>query len=162
MLALVTSTDALIQVTTDGSGASTVAVFGIAKKVRELVWSPDGSQLAISDGVSIYTVAAGGSDAVVRFTGLAGDDLRDVGWSPDLTSLVFRTSRGGKAWFELLDIASGTSVVLTPAAPAGELSSYRRAMSLSPIWTVDDELLIALFHVDTPGINLLDISGALE
>jgi Tol biopolymer transport system component len=162
VLALVTSNDALIQMTTNSQGANTVAVIGISGRVRELVWSPDGSQLAISNGVAIYTVTAGGDAAVLQHAGPVGDEIRDVGWSPDMSFMVFRTTRSGNSWFELLDTSSGLTVVLTPATSAAELGSYRKLMSLSPIWTANDELLLLLFNGITPGIHSLDISGALD
>jgi hypothetical protein len=53
-------------------------------------------------------------------------------------------------------------IVLTPSVAGGNLSGYRGAMSMSPVWTPSDELLYPVFHEGTPAIDILDISGALS
>lgn len=165
VMALVTTNGALYQMTMDSQGAQLVQVTGIgSERPREMVWSGDGSQLVTTDGSSIYTVPAGiGAAARQHTAALAGDLIRDLTWSPDLEWLVYRVTRGQSSWFELLSLTAGTPpVVLTQAIPAGEIGSYRNVMSTSAVYTPANLLIMLLFDQDTPSINVLDLSGAVQ
>lgn len=165
VMALVTTNGSLYQMVMDSQGASLIQVTGVgSERPREMVWSTDGSELVTTDGASVYTVAAQGGAATRRHTvALAGDLIRDLTWSPDLKWLVYRVTRGQSSWFELLSLTAGTPpVVLTQAIPAGEVGSYRNVMSASAVYTPANLLIMLLFDEDTPSINVLDLSGAVQ
>jgi Tol biopolymer transport system component len=166
VLLVVTNSEDLLQLTFGPSGATTTQVFGIDGKIREFAWSADGLSVAISTGQKIYRIAAGGTEAELVREAPAGDQARDLVWSPDNNYMVYRISRGSQSWLELVEVPGSGEVeeviVLTPSVAGGNLSGYRGAMSMSPVWTPSDELLYPVFHEGTPAIDILDISGALS
>lgn len=164
VLAIVMTNNALMQITVNGSGSTTVQTPQLNPQPRELIWSPDGSVLAYSTGGAIYSVPAGGTERTLLRQAQGSDQFRDLVWSPDLQWIVYRVSRGTSAWFEIKAVGDpdAEAVVLTPATPTRELNSYRRSMSMSPVWLPTDELMLLLFPQDTPSIDILDIGAALD
>jgi hypothetical protein len=140
-------------------------VFGIEGRIREIVWSADGTLAALSTGAAIYSLPLGSADAELIYEPPSGDDARDLAWSPDNRYLVYRISRSSNSWLEVLEIpdvgVAEDVIVLTPSAPAGNLASYRRTMSMSPLWTPSNALVYPVFRGATPALELVDISGAL-
>jgi hypothetical protein len=163
VLALVMTNGNLMQITMGPQGGTT-AVTPLLTSPRRLVWAPDGSMLSFSDGTSLYTVPTGGTGATLIHSAATGDQLDDPAWSADMSLVVYRITRGSTSWFELKEAGDpeGTAVVITPSVAPGTASSYRSAMSLSPIWLPTNELMLLQFHGDTPGIDLLDISAAIQ
>jgi Tol biopolymer transport system component len=164
VLAVVMTTNALMQITMGASGGTTVQTPAYSGRVREISWAPDGSLLAYTNGVAIYTLTVGGTDRTLVHEVQGSDGLGDIGWSPDKTMMVYRVTRGATSWFELKEIGAPSSdpIVLTPSTSGLSLGSYRGQMSLAPVWLDSDALLLLQFQGDTPGIDLLDISAALQ
>jgi hypothetical protein len=165
VMALVTTNGELYQMTMGSQGASLVQVTGVgSERPLETVWSADGSELATTDGASVYTVPAGVGTATWQHTAaLTGDLIRDLTWSPDLEWLVYRVTRGQSSWFELLSLTEDHApVVLTQAIASGEAGSYRNVMSTSSVYTQANLLIMLLFDQDTPSINVLDLAGAVQ
>lgn len=172
-LATVSGDNILYLMTTSGAGATLVDVPGIPVSIQELVWSPSGALLAVvatgkdsedRSVMQIYTVAGG--TAQLRYQALSGDLLRDVVFSPDAQWMVFRLTRSGLAWLEILDLSGGvltSSVAITGTLPAGGAAEYRAVMSLSPAWGAGDILYVPVFQGGaTPAIMSLDVSGAIQ
>jgi Tol biopolymer transport system component len=75
----------------DGSGSRvlTQEVFGAEAYARRLVWSPDGTRLAIDFFGNIYTIGADGSDLTLVIP--LG---RSPNWSPDGSRIAYDNGRG--------------------------------------------------------------------
>ena len=115
----------------------------------------------------IATVTPAGV-ATERLTAPQGDSVRDIAFSPDGNWLLYRVTRGGGSWFNVLDIGAGQlteSVAVTATDPVGNAGAYRNVMSLRPAWT-SAGLMIYLSFGDnasgTPGIYTRDLSGLLD
>ncbi|HET6348871.1 MAG TPA: hypothetical protein VFH88_07275 [Candidatus Krumholzibacteria bacterium] len=161
----------VIQMTSSGGTATPVAL----AKTAEVVWAGDGSLLAVSyfktvDESTFSTIATVTPAGVAtdRVTALAGDNLRDMVFSPDGKWLLYRTIRGGVSWFNVADISAGVltaPVPLTPTAAAGASgTAYRSAMSLRPAWTSTNLMIYPAFEstVGTPGLFTRDLSGLVN
>jgi hypothetical protein len=163
ILAILAADGTLYLVETHSAGADVTDVPGAAG-VAELVWSPLGTQLAASLGAEIVTITPGGA-VTSRVTGVDGDLLRDIVWSPDEEWLVYRVTRATSTWFELLDLDAGALTAplpVTSVAPVGQLPVYRGSMSMSPAWTEGNRIIAPVFgigSVDTPGVISVDLSG---
>jgi dipeptidyl aminopeptidase/acylaminoacyl peptidase len=144
---------------------------GLPGTVLEMVWSPSGATLAVvptgsTFGGAIYLVT--GTSATPLLTVPSGDNVRDLTWSPDDEWIVYRRTRGSLSWFELLDVDAG--VLTAPLAvtwtwPAGNASSYRSVMSLSPVWGNGDQLWMPSFGLTLsaePGILTVNLAGAVQ
>jgi hypothetical protein len=164
ILAVLASDGVLYLVQTTASGANVIDVPGVSA-VKELAWSPGGSLLAVSSGAKITTVTPAGTASDV-LEARSGDDVRDIAWSPDEEWLLYRVTRGGTSWFEILDLDAGVltePLPVTTTAPAGELVDYRNVMSMSPAWTNSNRMIYPVFgDLDTPGINSRDLSGLVD
>jgi hypothetical protein len=163
VLALVMTNGSLMQITMGPQGGTT-AVTPLLTRPRRLVWTPDGSMISFTDGQGLYTVPTGGTGTTLIHRALDGDGLDDIVWSSDMSRVVYRITRGVVSWFELKEVGDpdAAPIVITPSQSPGSASSYRSAMSLSPIWLPNDVLMLLQFHGDTPGIDLLDISAAIQ
>ncbi|MDH4036764.1 MAG: hypothetical protein OEX18_05105 [Candidatus Krumholzibacteria bacterium] len=172
-LAIVSGDNILYLMTTSGSGASLVDVSGLPISVQELKWSVNGTLLGVSatgknaDDASVAQVfTVTGTTAQLRYQALPGDIVRDIAFSPDDQWMVFRVTRAGLAWLEIVDLSGGVltkSVALTGTFPAGDAAVYRPVMSLSPVWGAGNILHSpTFFSPDTPGILSVDISGAVQ
>lgn len=169
VLAISAADNNLYLVTTHATGGDAVTVDGVNRAV-ELLWSPDGSVLAVSALLTIdtdtysklCTVTPAGT-ATNIFTAIPGDNLRDMRFSPDGNWLLFRTARGGGSWFSVLDVGGGTPgepVPITATDPVGGATDYRAAMSLAPAWTSANLMIYPSFTGGpTPGIFTRDLSG---
>jgi hypothetical protein len=171
-MAIVTADNTLSLMTTTGSGAMLVEVPGVPVSIQELDWSRTGSLLAVvattkvneKSVMQVYTVA--GSNAQLVYQTISGDIVRDVAFSPDNQWMVFRLTRAGLSWLELLDLSGGMmagTVPISGTSPAGNAAIYRAYMSLSPAWGTGDVLYSPTFGTGTtPGIMSLDVSGVIQ
>ncbi len=166
-LAVVASDGFLYYIITTPTGATQVDVpygsgLGIA---AELVWSPDGSTLAVSTGGELITVTGGFS--VTRLV-RSGDTFADLAWSPDGAWLLYRATRSSSSWIEAMDINGSTLSVPIPitaahpvSSPSTSLAAYRLIMSMSPVWATTGLLYYPTFGTgaNTVGIASVDVSG---
>ncbi|HEU4364034.1 MAG TPA: hypothetical protein VFT13_01080 [Candidatus Krumholzibacteria bacterium] len=172
-LAIVSGDNTLYLMSTNAGGASLDEVMGIPISIQELVWAPSGNQLAVvatgkdseeQSVMQIYSVTGGA--VALEYQAIPGDLVRDVAFSPNEEWMVFRVTRSGSAWLEMMDTAGGalaSSVPVTASSPAGDASSYRPLMSLSPAWGVGNILYFPDFTGGpTPGIRSVDVSGAVQ
>ena len=164
ILAIVSSDGTLYLVETTATGSNVIDVPDPSNP-RELVWSQSGALLAASTGTRIVTITSAGS-VTERVVALAGDNLRDLAWSPNQTWLLYRVTRGGGSWFEVVDI--GAAVLTAPlpvtvTATAGELAVYRGLMSMRPAWTASNQMIYTEFGLappfESPGVVSRDLSG---
>jgi WD40 repeat protein len=171
ILAVAAANGVLYLVETNPTGANAIEVFDVTRAL-ELVWSPDGSQLAavftVTEGTDTYsriTTVTPSGVATVRLTAPEGDGIRDLAFSPDASWLLYRVTRGGGSWFNVLDIAGGQltePVAVTTTDPAGDAGAYRNVMSLSPRWTNENKMIYPAFTDDpsrTPGIFERDLGS---
>jgi len=114
--------------------------------------------------MQIYLVT--GTLAEMEYQALPGDQIRDLVFSPDGQWMVYRVTRAGLSWLEIMDLSGGNlneTVPLTRSFPAGGAADYRPLMSLSPAWSSSDVLYIPVFTgLKTPAIMSLDVSGAVQ
>jgi hypothetical protein len=91
--------------------SETVAIVNDLTSVREIVWAPDGSQLAAVNDVGVYLVGSGGgvSPDPVYVKERSTDDLRGINWNNDMAEpkLTFRLVRKGKS-----DVDSWSAMVI--------------------------------------------------
>lgn len=174
VLATVNGDGVLYWMSTSSGGATLSEVAGVPLSIQELSWSGSGSVLVVvatykdsDSGASwqqIYTVAGG--VAQLRYEAIPGDLVRDVALSPDNAWMVYRLTRSGQAWFELLDLDAGRysdPIPLMAALPAGDAAAYRASMSLAPAWGLGDQLIAPAFTgLATPAVISIDVSGAVQ
>jgi len=77
----------------------------------QLAWSPDGTELAYSNGQDVYVVAANGRGQPVALTGKEGNDVSPA-WSPDGTKIAFLSDRGNETALYAVAAAGGSAVKL--------------------------------------------------
>jgi WD40-like Beta Propeller Repeat len=171
-LAVVAKDGTLYLIQTSASGGTTADVTGLPGTALEMLWSPDGSELAVVEtapgfGGAIYLVTGG--SAAPLFTVPTGDAIRDLVWSPDGEWMVYRRTRGAASWFELLDLDASqlaAPMAITGAWPTGNVVSYRSSMSMSAAWGSGNQLWMPVFGVTPtsaePGIITVNISGAVD
>jgi Tol biopolymer transport system component len=143
-------------------------------EARDIEWSPDGGQLAISTKDNLYLLdfsggVPGNVDLIVE--GKAGDNISNIAWSGDNDYLAFTVTRSGKIWYQIFDVGGATglnsSVIVTPSYSQGLLSSYSGIMSAKPqlvskpLPETGRLLYYLLFDGMTPRMLSLDLSGAL-
>ncbi len=151
----------------NGGGATQTTVTGLEGRVRQFVWSSDGQTLAVTNFSKIFKVDLQGNSLEIH-AGIAGDQFRDMTWSPDSQWLVYRVLRGGGGWFELLDVDAGKitePAVLTAVTSSNNASTYSLQMNMSPAYTAANELYLLEFisgAILTPRVTLLDISGVVQ
>lgn len=166
VLALLLPNKSLMFITMTAQGAVTQTIGGlVGQMIQEMVWSDDGSMLALSSGSVLFTVPVTGGDATMVRTVASTDVLRDLRLGPNKRYMVYRVTRSSSSWFELLDM-TGTNlqepVVISSVSPSVD-SAYRRAMSMSPVFG-NGGLLYMLVPVSTgrPGVAVSDISNAMQ
>ena len=98
-------------VNADGSGFTRLNTPGFDLQVA---WSPDGSQLVVTNddqatGVALYTMTPEGTS---RSRVTDGPRDLDPAWSPDNAAIAFSTLRGGTAQIVTLNTVSGRETVL--------------------------------------------------
>jgi len=173
ILAIAAADNVLYLVATNATGSIVTPVSQVTK-ATEVAWSPDGSLLAATYTVTVgeethirvATVTPAGV-ATDRMEALAGDNVRDLAFSPDAKWLVCRITRGAGAWFSAIDVGAGkvsSPVPVTPTDLTGSASDYRSAMSLQPAWTSANHLIYPTFlgSSATPGIAERDLSGLVD
>jgi WD40-like Beta Propeller Repeat len=159
----------LYLVATTTSGATQIEVTAFASQPpSELVWSPDGSQLALTTGGAIYTVTPSGTPTLRIDRG--NDTFADLVWSPDSRWLLYRATRAPNAWLEVVDLNASPLVPLNVSAsePTGigliNLGLYRGLMSMSPVWGTANLVFFPTFATGagTPGIMSIDLTGIVQ
>jgi hypothetical protein len=174
MLAVVGEDDLLHLVVMNPTGANTNTVTDFRGLFNQIIWSEDGTQLAVSvvgrvvaggpTVNAIYTVNTAG-DATLRHAAIPGDRIYDMAWSPDNQILVYRIVRSGQAWFEILDIGGATDflgpVVITPSAGDGSRAEYAAEMDTGVRFDANGFVYMLNFDKATPTITFMDISGTL-
>jgi hypothetical protein len=174
ILALAGTDNVLYLVQTTSTGANVISVPEVSR-ATEVAWSPDGSQMAasyfVTDGEETHYKVATVSPAgvvTVRTTGLVGDILRDLAFSPDGKWLLYRVTRGGGMWFNVVDTGAGKftdPVPVTQTDPTGASVTYRDAMSLRPTWTNTNTMFYPAWGTstnNTPGVWTRDLSGVVN
>ncbi len=165
ILAVVAADNTLYLVQTTSTGATVIPV--AMPRPAEVVWSADGSQLAASTGGAIYLVTTGGA-ATARVEVPAGDNVRDMAFSPDGNWLVYRQSRGGGNWIAAADLGAGKltdPVPVTPTTANGQVAKYRGVMSLKPAWTGNNVIIFPAWGFSdngTPSLLTRDLSGLVD
>jgi hypothetical protein len=172
VLAIAAADGVLHLVQTTATGANDIPV---SIRAQEIIWSPTGTMLAATytetvDGDNVSKIATVTSSGALteRVVAPVGDLIRDVAFSPDENWMVYRVTRGGGSWFNLLDIGAGTlagPVPVTATDPAGFAALYRGAMTLRPVWTSANLLIYPSFNDNasgTPGIYSRDLSGIVN
>jgi hypothetical protein len=163
----------LVQMT--AGGANQIDVPEVLR-AQEMVWSADGSMLGVVvvesdlDGNAFSKILTVSTAGVVtpRLTAPLGDSVRDIAFSPDGNWILYRVTRGGGSWFNVVDIGAGVltePVPVTPTASAGDAGAYRSVMSLRPVWTNAGLMIYTEFGGNdsgTPGIFTRDLSGLLN
>jgi hypothetical protein len=174
ILAIAASDNVLYLVQTTATGSNVIPVTDVVH-ATEIIWSPEGSQLAATysatEGdethVKVVTVSSAGV-VTERATALVGDNLRDLAFSPDGKWLLYRVTRGGGSWFNLVDTGAGkisSPVPVTRTDPVAASGDYRNVMSLRPAWTSANLMLYPAFGTSTngtPGIWTRDLSGLVN
>jgi hypothetical protein len=169
-LALRATDNLLYLVTTNATGATQIEITTFANDApSEMVWAPDGSELALTTGTEIHTLALDGS-SIKRLGPRGADSFADVQWSPDSRYLMYRATRAGDAWFEVIDLNGPLPLVplsVTASEPTGvgliNLNLYRGVMSMNPAWGTSNVAYYPTFATGagTPGIMSVDLSGIL-
>ncbi|HKW14288.1 MAG TPA: hypothetical protein VJS69_07380 [Candidatus Krumholzibacteria bacterium] len=173
VLAVAAADEVLYLIATNSAGAAVTPVTEVVR-ASEIVWSPDGSQLAASYAATVgdevhykvVTVSLAG-DVTDRDTGLVGDVIRDLWFSPDGKYLLYRIVRGGGQWFNIADTGAGkltSPVPVTPTDPIGLSAAYRGVMSLHPVWTSTNLMVYPSFMTgnQTPGIWTRNLAGLVN
>ena len=111
----------------------------------EPVWSPDGTQLAITSEeegeTGVYLVDVGGDIGGKFLTPGSGPV-----WSPDGTQLAFTSEEEGDVGVYVIEIPGGSGTFLTPGS--------------GPVWSPDgSQLAFSAEEGDETGIYLIDASG---
>jgi hypothetical protein len=167
VMAVIANNDKLWLVSASGGGDILVDIPG---KVLDMVWSSDGTQLAVSgfDGDtglgSIYMVTPTGTFTPVHI-GVERDRLSAVSWAPGDNFIVYAVDRSGDIWYELFDVEGSSSLTqparITPAWFPGMAADYGQPlMSLRSSWQ-PGKLNVGLFFLDedTPRVMTLDLTG---
>jgi Tol biopolymer transport system component len=171
VLAIVAADNVLYLVQTTSTG-SVVASVPEVPKPAELTWSDDGTMLAASYSVTtggdahatVATITPSGA-VTVRVTAVAGDAVRDMAFSPDGKWMLYRVSRGGGSWFEVVDIGAGklsAPLAVTAVEAVGDAGAYRGLMSLQPVWTSSNLMIYPTFGTSsdgTAGVSSRSLSG---
>jgi WD40 repeat protein len=174
ILAVAGSDNVLYLVQTTSTASNVIPVPAVSR-ATEVAWSPDGSQVAAAyfvtaDAETHYKVAtvSPAGDVTVRATGLVGDILNDLAFSPDGKWLLYRVTRGGGMWFNVADTGAGKftePVPVTQTDPIGKSADYRNAMSLRPTWTNTNLMIYPAWGTstnNTPGVWTRDLSGVIN
>jgi hypothetical protein len=175
ILAVAAADNVLYLVQTTNTGATVTPVPAVVR-ASEIAWSPEGSQLAATyaatDGTEThYKVVTISPAGVVteRATALVGDNLRDLCFSPDGKYLLYRVTRGGGMWFNLVDTGAGKipdAVPVTATDPIGVANDYRAQMTLRPLWTSTNLMIYPAFGTSigniSPGVWTRDLSGLVN
>ncbi len=112
---------------------------GEARKLaagRTPVFSPDGSQIALTRGGDIYVMPAAGGEAK-RLTWHPKADA-PVGWTPDGTAVLFYSARESDGYTRLYTIGRNEAlekVVALPRARHGALSPDGKRIAYTPLST---------------------------
>lgn len=179
ILAVAAADNVLYLVATTSSGANVIAVSEVAK-ATEIAWSPAGNLLAATYAATIQT---GPSDTEVharlvtvstagvvtqRAEGLAGDKMNDLAFSPDGNWLLYRVTRGGGSWFNVVDVGAGKltePVPVTATNPTAAADDYRAVMLFRPAWSAANLIIYPAFEFstdETPGIYTRDLAGLVN
>ncbi len=89
--------------------ATTLQIGPVASADGVLVWSPDGTRIAMSDGNDIYVLRADGTQAANVTNSPAAFDSGPT-WSPDGTRLAFASDTGGDS--EIVTLSLTTNAVM--------------------------------------------------
>jgi hypothetical protein len=162
LLAVLGADGVLRLIGTDGSVKS---VSGITDPVSEMVWSVDGTKLAVSTGDALYSVGLDGAASLLwRFQ--EGDLIVGFTWSSDGDYIIYSLLRGGSTWFELLDVKGDLGLdeplKISNAVQSSTIEGYRAVVSLSPGWASIDRVYVPVFDSNTPGIEIMNLSGLLR
>ena len=108
---------------------------GLSAAIGRASWSPDGDQLVFAtidrdENADIYVVGTDGSD-LTRLTTDPGDDYQPA-WSPDGSTIAFRSTRDGGLW--LMDADGSDQRPLFPGSGA--------AQAYQPAWSPDGTRLV--------------------
>ncbi len=172
VLAVAAADGNLHLVETNPTGANEITV---SIRAQEIIWSPNGTMLAAAytetvEGDNFSKIATISPTGVVteRVIAPLGDLIRDIAFSPDENWVLYRVTRGGGSWFNVLDIGAGQlagPVPVTATDPAGAAALYRGAMTLRPVWTSANRMIYPSFNdnaTGTPGIYSRDLSGLVN
>jgi WD40 repeat protein len=124
------------------SFGSPAAVPGVSG-ATSVAWSPDGTRLAYSNDVDIFTVKVDGS-GLTQLTSAVGPTQRNVdpAWSPDGADIAFSTNRDGSFDIYVMSSADGRNQTkLTGSGGADE----------TPSWSPDGQLIA--FTSDRDGVD---------
>ena len=174
ILAFAGADNVLYLVQTTSTGSNVIPVTEV-QHANEVAWSADGSKVAASYWVTendevhykVATITAAGV-VTVRATALVGDLLRDLAFSPDGQWLLYRVTRGGSMWFNIVDTGAGKltePVAVTPADPIGLSNDYHNIMSLRPAWTSANLMIYPAFGTsanNTAGIWVRSLAGVIN
>lgn len=173
VLAIIGNDGELRLVETNATSATTANATDVGTAISSMVWSPSGQMLAVaarvqgSGGISnnvLFTVTTDGV-ATERHRVSSRDEIGDMTWSPNEAFLVYRVTRGGSTWLEVMDMVGNTGwlkpIILTATSDEGEIEDYRALMSTSSAYNANNVVYYLLFDGVTPSINMLDISGAI-
>jgi hypothetical protein len=174
ILAVVGADGLLYYVQTNASGAVTTPITAFSGTIRGITWSDDGTRLAVSVMTrveaggptvnALYSLSTAGT-ATLLHAALVGDRIYDMAWSADNQFIVYRVTRSGLAWFELLDVGGSTSflgsVVITPSSAENNRSVYAEEMDTSARFRPDGRVYMLFFDRTTPTVNVLDLSETM-
>jgi hypothetical protein len=175
ILAVVGADGLLYYVQTNSTGAVVTPITAFNGTIRGIAWSDDGTRLAVSVMArvetggptvnALYSLSTAGT-ATLLHAALVGDRIYDMVWSADNQFIVYRVTRSGLAWFELLDVGGSTNflgpVVITPSSSEGSRSAFAAEMDVSARMRADGRLYMLLFDRPTPTISVLDLSETMS
>ena len=153
----------------DGFVSPVDMVLGVYQTLPTVKWNPDGKQLAVTDQQTTWVWEIGDTTKQLLLT------LKNTGsviWSPDGTKLAAQTIDGDAQQLEILDLASGDSllrdvdVTLNGWSPDSQYIDVRKDYSHSSLWDVQSGQQIAALGgqpvVWSPdGSKFVDLSGGV-
>ncbi len=166
IMAFVDSQGNLHLMTLTLAGGTSQEILGLdGGSIQDIVWSPDGAELAVSTGGFLYVVGQAGGAPTEIYAAPGSDQLEDIVWAPNRSYFIWRLRRSQNNWFEFFDRSAGTSLtaplVLTSAISTGQVSSYRGVMDVRGVINSSNEFIALTFEGTTPKVVTLDVSPIL-
>jgi hypothetical protein len=155
-IAYVTSYDSLMVMNSNGTNPRLVSHI---LNVKSPVWSPSGSQIAVSASLGgtsydIYVIDADGNNFISVVSDSARDE--DPSWSPDGNSILFSSDRSGSN--EIYRIALNGVTLDTLTGPGRLVSPPGSYGSYHPMWS-PDQSQIALLSGDSYQLWIMNADG---